>query len=137
MQEPCAATAAHLAQLPIQARMVGWASASTSQSSIGPHLKSASGLHVLAGVRARLTAMFACRSACRAWLPPSSAICGASWQGRRPGIMRSWRRWRWLSETHLCPRSLPRLMGLGLVRVDVFIAHRPLLQHHFIFNGTR
>ena len=51
--------------------------------------------------------------------------------------MRSWRRWRWLSETHLCPRSLPRLMGLGLVRVDVFIAHRPLLQHHFIFNGTR
>ena len=27
--------------------------------------------------------------------------------------MWSWRRWRWLSETHLCPRSLPRFLGLG------------------------
>ena len=36
--------------------------------------------------------------------------------------MRSWRRWRWPSETHLCPRSLPRLPGPE--------AHEGRLPHH-------
>ena len=52
-QEPCAATAAHEAQLPIRARMLGCVSASTSPGSTGPHLRSASGLRVWAAARAR------------------------------------------------------------------------------------
>ena len=112
-QEQYAATAAHLALLPTQARVVSCASASTSQGSTGPHLRSASGLRVLAGVRVHLTAMFACRLACRAWQPPSSAIYGASWRPRRPGITRSWRRWRRSSGGHLSLQSLPRLRVLA------------------------
>ena len=59
--------------------------------------------------RVRHTATFACHSACRTWLSPTSAICGAFWQLRRPGTMRSWRRWRWSSRNRLDPQSLPRL----------------------------
>ena len=51
-QEPCMAAAAHEAQLPIQARMLGCVSASTSQGSTRPHLRSASGLRVWAAARA-------------------------------------------------------------------------------------
>lgn len=108
-QEQYAATVAHLVLLPTQARVASYTSASTSQGSTVPHLRSASGLCVLADVRARLTATFACRSACRAWQPPSSTICGASWQVRRPGTMQSWRRWRRSSGGHLSLQSLPRL----------------------------
>ena len=37
----------------------------------------------------------------------------ASTRGRYSRIEGVIRRWRWLSETRLCPRSLPRLLGLG------------------------
>ena len=53
------------------------------------------------------------------------ALCGPSRGGdgprrptRAPGASRGSRAW-------------------GLVRVDVFTARRPLLRHHFIFNGIR
>ena len=108
-QGPCAATAAHQAQLPIQARMPGCASASTSQGSTGPRLRSSSGLRAWDAARAHLTAMFACLLACRAWRPPISATCGAPWRLRRPGTAPSWRRWRRSSRNHLDPQSLPRL----------------------------
>ena len=108
-QEPCAATAAHEARLLIQARMLGCVSASTSQGSTGPHLRSASGLRVWAAARARHTATFACPSACRAWRRPISATCGVSWLLRRPGTTPSWRRWRQSSGNLLSPQSLPRL----------------------------
>ena len=52
MQEPCAATAAHEAHLPILARMMGCVSTFTSQGSIGSHLRSASGHRVWAAARA-------------------------------------------------------------------------------------
>ena len=108
-QGPCAATAAHEAQLPIQVRMVGYASASTSQGSTGPHLRSFSGLRAWGAARAHPTATFTCLLACRACRPPSSATCGASWRPRKPGITRSWRRWRRSSRNRLDPQSLPRL----------------------------
>ena len=45
-------------------------------------------------------------------------------------MVRSWRRWRWLSETHLCPRSLPRLLGLGAREGRrLHRARHPLLQN--------
>ena len=112
-QEPCAATAAHKAQLSIQARMPGCVSASTSQGSTGPHLRSASGLRVWAAARACHTATFACPSACRAWRRPISATCGKSWRLRRPGSTPSWRRWRRSSG------NLPSLQSLTRLRVPV------------------
>ena len=84
-----AATAARLALLPTRGRVVSCASPSTSQGSTGPHLRSASGLRALAGVRVRLTATFACPLAYRAQLLPSSAAYEASWRLRRPGTTRS------------------------------------------------
>ena len=108
-EEPCAATAAHKAQLPIQARMPGCVSASTSQGSTRPHLRSVSGHRVWAAVRAHHTATFACHSACRAWRRPISATCGESWRLKRPGTMLSWRRWRRPSRNLPSPQSLPRL----------------------------
>ncbi len=93
-QGPCAATAAREARLPIQARMLGCASASTSPGSTGPHLRSASGHRVRAAARAHHIATSACPSACRAWRRPISATCGESWRLKRPGTMLSWRRWR-------------------------------------------
>ena len=109
MQEPCAATAAHLALLPIQARMVGCASASTSQGSTRLHLRSSSSLRAWDVARAHLTAMFACHSACRAWWPPINVTCGVSWRLRRPGTTQSWRRWRRSSRNLLDSQSLLRL----------------------------
>ena len=64
-QEPCAAIDACLAWLPIQARMAGCASASTTQGSIELHLWSASGLRAWGVARAHRTASFACPSVCR------------------------------------------------------------------------
>ena len=48
-----------------QARMVGCASASTYQGSTEPRLRSAYGLRARGVARVRLTATFACLSACR------------------------------------------------------------------------
>ena len=84
-QGPCVAIAAHQAQLPIQARMSGYASASTSQGSTEPHLRSTSGLRAWDAARVHRTATFACPLACRACRPPTRATCGVSWQLRRPG----------------------------------------------------
>jgi len=123
-QGPCAATAAHEAQLPIQARMPGCASASTSQGSTGPHLRSASGLRVWAAARARHTATFACPSACRAWRQPISATCGVSWRLRRPGTMPSWKRWRRSSGNLPSPQSLPRLRA-PVAREESFLRRTP------------
>ena len=77
-----------------------------------PPLRSASGPHAWDNVKVHLIAMFACHSACRAWQPPSSATCGASWRPRRPGITRSWQRWRRSSRNRLSPQSLPRLRAM-------------------------
>ena len=123
-QEPCAATAAHLAQLPIQARMAGYASASTFQGSIGPHLRSFSGLRAWDAARVRLTARFARPLPCRAWCPPSSATCGASWRLRRPDITQSWWRWRWPSGSRQDPQSLPRLRA-PVAREEQFLHRVP------------
>ena len=108
-QGPCTATPAHKAQLPIQARMPGCASASTFQGSTGPLLRSFSGLRVWDTARAHHTATFACPSACRACRQPISTTCGVSWRLRRPGTTLCRRRWRWSSRNHLDPQSLPRL----------------------------
>ena len=108
-QGPCAMTAAHQAQLPIQARMSGCASASTSQGSTGPHLRSSSSLRAWDAARVHRTATFACLLACRAWCPPISATCRAPWRLRRPGTTPSWWRWRRSSRNRLDPQSLPRL----------------------------
>ena len=85
-QEPYAAIAIFLAWLPIQARMVGYMSTLMSQGSTEPHLRSASGLRAWDVARVRRTAMFTCLSACRTRLLPTSAICGAFLQLRRPGM---------------------------------------------------
>ena len=108
-QEPCTAIAACPALLPIQARMVGCASASTSQGSTGPLLRSSSGLRAWDAARVHRTATFACPSACRAWRQPISATCRKSRRLRRPGAMLSWRKWRRSSRNRLGPQSLPRL----------------------------
>ena len=89
-QEPCAATDAHKARLTIQARVLSCASASTSQGSTGPHLRSASGLRVRAAVRAHPTATFnALRLAERGVSPLAQhAACPGGSGGqvpRRPG----------------------------------------------------
>ena len=108
-QEPCVAIAAHEAQLPILARMLGCVSVSTSPGSTGPHLRSASGHRVWAAARAHHTATFSCPSACRAWRQPINATCGVSWRLRRPGTAPSWRRWRRSSGNLPNPQSLLRL----------------------------
>ena len=58
---------------PIQARMVGCASASMYQGSTELRLGSTSGLHAWGVVRVHLTATFACLSACRTRSPLISA----------------------------------------------------------------
>ena len=82
-QGPCTATAAHEAQLPIQVRMPGCASASTFQGSIGPLLRSFSGLRAWDAARVHRTATFACPLACRACRQPTSTTCSVSWRLRR------------------------------------------------------
>ena len=109
MQGPCAAIAAHEGQLRILARMLGCMSASTSQGSTGPHLRSVSGLRVWAAARARCTATFECLLACRAWRQPISATCDVSWRLRKPGTTPFWRRWRRSLGNLPSPQSLPRL----------------------------
>ena len=108
-QGPCAAAAAHQAQLPIQARMPSYVSASTFQGSTGPHLRNASSHHARAAVRVHHASTFACPSACGAWRRPISTTCGKSWRLRRPGSTPFWRRWGWSSGSLLSPQSLPRL----------------------------
>ena len=112
-QEPCATTAAHEAQLRTLARMLGCVSASTSQGSTGPHLRSASGHRVWAAARAHHTATFACPSACRTWRQPINTTCGVSWRLRRPGTTPSWRKWRQSSGNLPSLQSLSRPLGLG------------------------
>ena len=102
-------TAHHPAQLPILARTAGCASASTSQGSTGPHLKSACSHRVWATARAHHTAMVACPSACRVWRRLTNATCGVYWRLRRPGATQSWKRWRRSSGNVPSPQSLPRL----------------------------
>ena len=104
-QEQYAAIAAHLLLLPIQARVVSCASASTSLGSTGPHLRSVSGLRVWAAARARRTATFACPSACRAWRQPISATSGVSWRLRRPGTTPPGRNGDGLQGTSRAPRA--------------------------------
>ena len=58
---------------PIQARMVGCASASTYRGSTEPHLKSASGPREWGTAKVHPTATFACLTACRTRLPRTSA----------------------------------------------------------------
>lgn len=133
---PCAAIAAHLARLPIQARMAGCASALTSQGSTGPHLRSSFGLRAWDVARAHFTATFTCHPACRAWHPPSNATYGVSWRVRRPGITQSWRRWRRSSRYRPDPQSLPRLRASVAREEHPFTTHLQLPQHPFD-NGTR
>ena len=130
-QEQYAATAAHLALLPTSVRVVSYASASTSQGSTELHLRSASSLRVLGAARAHLTATFACRSACRAWLLPSNATSRASWRVRRPGTTQSWRRWRRSSRNHLGPRATRGSGPRWIVRSNPFATRHQLPQHPF------
>ena len=133
-QELCAATAAHKAQLRILARMLGCASASTSQGSTGPHLRSVSGLRVWAAGRARRTATFVCPLACRAWRRPISAICDVSWRLRKPGTTPFWRRWRRSLGNLPSPQSLPRLRAPLLMKSHFFNARLQLHQLYLIYR---
>ena len=65
--------AAYQLWLPIQARMVGYASTSTYQGSIESPLWSASGPREWGAAEALPTATFACLTACRTRLPRTSA----------------------------------------------------------------
>ena len=103
----------------------GCVSASMSQGSAGPHLRSVSGLRVWAAARVPHTATFVCLLACRAWRWPISATCDVSWRPRKLGTTPFWRRWRWSSRNLPSPQSLLRLRVLA-AHEESFLQRTPL-----------